>query len=48
MLETVRIALGRPARPSKHYECRQCGTAVGEAEADCPSCDSSDVAVFDL
>lgn len=48
MLETVRIALGRPARRSKHYECRNCGTALPRGEDECPDCESSEIARFEL
>ncbi|MDX1748247.1 MAG: hypothetical protein R3324_20110 [Halobacteriales archaeon] len=48
MLETVRLAFGRPARRGIHYECRDCGTALDGAKATCPACESTEVAVFEL
>lgn len=48
MLDTVRIALGRPARRGTHYECRNCGTALPRTDTECPDCGSTEVAVYEL
>lgn len=48
MLDTVRIALGRPARRQTHYECRHCGTALADGEGECPACESTEVARYEL
>lgn len=48
MLDTVRIALGRPSQHQTIHECRRCGTEVGPRTGSCPSCGSADVATYDL
>ncbi len=48
MLDTVRIALGRPARRGTHHECRHCGTTVARNEAECPACESTEFATYEL
>lgn len=48
MLDTVRAALGRLARPDTFDECRNCGTAVPPDEDACPACGSTDVATYEL
>lgn len=48
MLETVRLALDRIARSPKHYECRRCGTGLQRSNAECPACESSEVASYEL
>lgn len=48
MLDTVRLALGRPSRSGTFYECRHCGTSLARPDDDCPACDSSEVASYEL
>ncbi|MFB6354233.1 MAG: hypothetical protein ABEJ92_09120 [Halobacteriales archaeon] len=48
MLETVRLALGRPGPSHTLYECRNCGTTVAAEDDDCPACGSDEVAAYDL
>lgn len=48
MLDTVRIALGRPARQKLHFECRHCGTALRHRERECPACESTEIARYEL
>jgi rubrerythrin len=48
MLDTVRIALGRRSRDATLYECRHCGTAVSRQDAECPACESVEVATYEL
>lgn len=48
MIETMRILLGRPGRETAHYECRRCGTALSASSGECPACQSSEVARFEL
>lgn len=48
MLDTVRLAFGRFARPNKHYECRNCGTGLPREASQCSACGSSEVAIYEL
>lgn len=48
MIETVRILLGRPSRETAHYECRRCGTGLPGNANQCPACQSSEIARFEL
>lgn len=48
MLDTVRRALVRPLNRRTRYECRDCGTTVRHANAECPACESTDIASYDL
>jgi len=48
MLDTVRLALGRPTSRQTFHECRHCGTSLPSAHAACPSCDSTEVATYEL
>lgn len=48
MLDTVRLALGRPARQQTHVECRNCGSALAGGDAQCPACGSTEVARYEL
>lgn len=34
--------------PRKIYECRECGTSLASAEADCPYCGPTDVVRLEL
>lgn len=48
MLDTVRLALGRPARQQTHVECRNCGAALAGGDAECSACGSTEVARYEL
>lgn len=48
MLDTVRLALGRPARQQTHFECRNCGTALNRGAGECPSCESTEIVRYEL
>lgn len=48
MIDTVRLALGRPARQQTHVECRNCGTGLAKGDAQCPACGSGEVARYEL
>lgn len=48
MLDTVRSALGRSARRATRYECRNCGMTLAPDDAECPACESAEVATYEL
>lgn len=48
MLDTVRLALGRSARQQTHFECRNCGTALPHDNGECPACQSTEIASYEL
>ena len=48
MLDTVRVALGRPRRGQTVRECRHCGTSLRRRAAECPACESTEIAIYRL
>jgi len=47
MFETLRSIVGRGQRAEVIRECRDCGTVVDHSER-CPSCDSVDIARYEI
>lgn len=48
MFDTVRSMLGRSTRAGTRYECRLCGTNLPTKAAECPVCESAEVATYEL
>jgi len=48
MFEQLKRAVRRQTRGASFQECRRCGTTVEQVGGDCPSCESTEIARYEL
>ncbi|WP_262179876.1 hypothetical protein [Haloarcula laminariae] len=48
MFQELKRLIRRGTRGGPLRECRRCGTTVEHATGDCPACESTDIAQYDI
>ncbi len=48
MFQELKRLIRRETRGGSLRECRRCGTTVEHATGDCPACESTDIAQYDI